>query len=275
MATVAHPRLNSDRPDYLSGTPRAHTVDRWIYVFMAAMFVAVTLVGFIPDSLDKVAAVRAGARPAFPLVLHAHAVLMGSFLSLLLVQTWLAATGRIDWHRELGLLGMILAPALVVVGFILVPTMYRETWNALQTAAPDARADLQRVLSRRENILLLQTRIGLLFPLFLIVGLQARGKDAGLHKRMMILATAMALPASIDRIDWLPTTLPKYVLSTDLYMLLLVSPMFVWDLIRNRFVHRAYWIWLGINVPVALILYGLWNTPGWHAAARQVLGMAI
>jgi hypothetical protein len=38
----------------------------------------------------------------------------------------------------------------------------------------------------RDNIMLLQFRIGLLFPLFLLIGLRARGINAGLHKRMMI-----------------------------------------------------------------------------------------
>ena len=42
-------------------------------------------------------------------------------------------------------------------------------------------------------------------------------------------------------------------MASDFYMLLAVSPMFVWDVIRNRRVHEAYWIWLGIYVPVALV----------------------
>ena len=52
--------------------------DRWIYVFMAALFIATTLAGFIPDSLAKIAAVEAGQRAPFPPVLHLHAVLMGA-----------------------------------------------------------------------------------------------------------------------------------------------------------------------------------------------------
>jgi len=148
MATVAGTFTGrSERPDVLSGTPRAHAIDRWIFVFMAAWFIAIVLTGFIPDSLEKVAAVQAGERPPFPLVLHVHAVLMGSFLSLLLAQTTLAATGRIDLHRRLGLAGMI-------------------------------------------------------------------------------LATAMPLPAGIDRIAWLPSTMPWNPMSADLYTLLAVSPMF-------------------------------------------------
>ena len=66
----------------LSGTPRAGFVDRWIFVGMAAWFIFVVLVGFIPDAIGKVQAVQAGLRPPFPIVLHMHAVAMGAFLLL-------------------------------------------------------------------------------------------------------------------------------------------------------------------------------------------------
>lgn len=81
MATAAQ-RLsfNERRPDLLSGTPRAHAIDRWIYVFTAASFVLIILAGFIPDSVGKIHAVLTGQRPSFPLVLHMHAVLMASFI---------------------------------------------------------------------------------------------------------------------------------------------------------------------------------------------------
>lgn len=274
MATIAGTIGDTERRgDILSGTPRAHAIDRWIYVFTAASFVAIVLAGFIPSSLEKVAAVRAGLRPPFPLILHLHAILMGSFLLLLLAQTTLVATGRCDLHRRLGLLSLVIAPALVVVGFILVPTTYQGVWNAASTAPPEAREQLQQLILRLDNIMLLQLRIGILFPLFLIIALRARGSDAGLHKRMMILATAMALPAGIDRIPWLPTTLPASPLGPDLYTLLAVSPMFIWDVMRNRGVHRAYWIWIGVSLPFAVAVHGLWNSEWWHAAARQLMGV--
>src|SRR5678815_784800 len=95
MATIATGSvIAEEQRDRLTGTPRAHAIDRWIYVFTAASFIVVTLLGFIPDSLMKIGMVKAGLRPPFPLVLHMHAVLMGSFLALLLAQTWLMATGR-------------------------------------------------------------------------------------------------------------------------------------------------------------------------------------
>ena len=274
MATVAQPVIErGPRPDILSGTPRAHGIDRWIYVFTAASFIVIVLAGFIPSSLNKIAAVQAGERPPFPLVLHMHAVLMGAFLLLLLAQTTLVATGRCDLHRRLGLAAMVLAPAIVVVGLILVPTNYLGVWNALQAAPPAAQEQLQQTLYRVDNIMLLQLRIGILFPVLLGIGVSVRGRDAGLHKRMMILAVAMALPAGIDRIPWLPSTLPASPLAPDLYVLLAISPMLLWDLIRNRSVHRAYWVWLAVALPVTVAVHALWNTDFWHATAPRIVGL--
>jgi len=272
MATIAGKFVGREpRPDLLSGTPRAHALDRWIFVFMAVWYIVITLTGFIPDSIMKVGMIQAGQRPPFPIVLHMHAVLMGSFLLTLLAQTTLMATGRRTLHMQLGIFGVALAAALVAVGCVLAPTIYYQTWNALQTAPAAAQPQLQELLSIKENILLLQMRIGILFPLFLAIGFRARAGNAGMHKRMMILAIAPALAAGIDRITWLPTTMPASNLGADFWVLLAVSPMFVWDVVRNKRVHEAYWVWLGISLPFALFTLAAWDTPWWHATARAIM----
>lgn len=274
MATIAETNaVREPRPDHLSGTPRAHNIDRWIYVFTAASFIVIALAGFVPSSIEKAAAVRAGARPPFPLVMHLHAILMGSFLLLLLAQTWLVATGRCARHMRLGLVSMLLVPVIVVVGLLLARGNYQGVWAAAQAAPPEARAQMAGLIGQLDNILLFQLRIGLLFPILAWIGLRARRGAPGLHKRMMILAVAAALPAGIDRIPWLPTTLPASPLSTDLYTLLAISPMLLWDVARNRYLHRAYWIWLGLFLPAAAVVHGLWNTQWWHGAARVVMGV--
>jgi len=272
MATVADRfSFKERRPDILSGTPRAHAIDRWIFVFMAAWFIAIVLVGFIPDALMKVGLVEAGKRPPFPMVLHMHAVAMGSFLLLLLAQTVMVATGRNELHKQVGVAAFVLVPVLVVVGLVLAPTMYYQTWGALQNATGAAREQLTQILSIQEDILLLQISAGVLFAIFVTIALTARVVNSGMHKRMMFLATAVPLGASIDRMWWLPTSLPANPWSTDLWILAALSPMFIWDVVRNRTVHEAYRIWLAIYVPVVLLVDVLWDKPAWHATARAIM----
>ncbi len=158
-------------------------------------------------------------------------------------------------------------------GLVLAPTIYHQVWNFAQVAPPGLKEQVQERLGELDNILLLQIRIGILFPLFLAIALMARAGNAGLHKRMMSLGTAMPLPAAIDRMVWLPTTLPGSMIAVDLYVLAAVSPLLVWDVVRNKRVHEAYWIWLAINVPFSVLVYSLWDTAGWHATAHVIMGV--
>jgi hypothetical protein len=272
MATVADRfSFKERRPDLLSGTPRAHAIDRWIFVGMAAWFIAIVLTGFIPDAMMKVALVKAGARAPFPAILHVHAVVMGSFLVLLLAQTWLMATGRKALHMQLGVLGAVLAAVLVIVGFILAPTMYYQVWGGATFGPPEVRKALAPVVPLLENILLLQMAAGTMFALFITIALRARGRDAGLHKRMMFLAIASPLGAAISRMTWLPTTMPASPLSINLFVLVALAPMFVWDVVRNRRVHKAYLIWFPVFVAVTTAVNLTWDKPWWHATAKAIM----
>lgn len=246
-------------------------IDRWRYVIMAVFLTTVVLVGFVPDSLMKIEAVRAGQRPPFPLAMHVHAVLMGSWMLLLLAQTTLMATGRRDMHMQLGVVGMILAPALVVAGLILVPTNLRAFVAFAEGAPAEARAQIDGFLHFMTNIALIQLRIGVCFLLLVYLALRARKRDSELHKRLMILATTVPLPAALDRMTFLPHTLPESPLTADLWPLLCIAPMFLWDLYRQKKVHRAYAIWAIVMVPGALFVNLLWDSPWWHATAPGIL----
>lgn len=271
MATITESTTDAGSSRKPGSVGRA--IDRWIYVYMAASFVIVVLAGFIPDSLMMLADVKAGLRPPIPLILHVHALLMGAFLTLMLAQTTLAAFGRWDAHRRTGRSALLLVPAIVLVGFVLVPLRYHGLWDATQAAAPATRAELQQVVLLLDNILLVQLRIGILFALFAFLGLRARATDGAFHKRMMILAAATPLPAAINRIPWLPMTLPHSPLSADLYLLALVSPLLVWDIVRTQRIHRAYLLWLGLYGAMSVAVYGLWGTGWWYTAAPRLMGV--
>jgi hypothetical protein len=273
MATASDTVADNANLGGRSVTALVRAVDRWIYVFMAATFIVVTLTGFVPDAIEKVAAIKAGQRPPFPIVLHVHAILMASFLLLLLAQTTLMATGRDGLHQRIGQVAVLLVPAIVVVGFILVPTTYHVVWNMAQTAPPGTRDDLRQVILVLDDIALLQLRAGILFPFFIAIALAARRTDSALHKRMMILATAVPLLAATDRLDWLPSTFPTSPLGGDLYVLGLVSPMLLWDILRWRTIPRAYFIWIAVYLVVSIPVYILWNTQWWQSAVPHLMGV--
>lgn len=258
-----------------SGTRAVQFVDRWIFVFMAALFVATALVGFIPTSIEKVMAVRLGFRPPLPAVLHIHAVLMASWLLLLLAQTTLMATGRRAGHMQLGVLGMVLAPAMVLTGFWLVPTIHAQNWPMIAAAPPEVLPwGAERTRMFLSSLVAAQINGGVLFSILVAWGFAVRLRDAGLHKRLMILATAIPLPAAIDRIAWLPQSYPESPLSPLIWPVVWIMPLFAWDLYRLRRVHKAYVIWAAFYVPAGAIVYNLWWNPGWIAFAQKLTGVA-
>ena len=250
-------------------------IDRWIYVIMAVWFIATALVGFIPTSIGKAMAVQAGAMPPFPAVLHVHAVLMGSWLLVLLAQASLMATGRRDWHMQLGVAGMVLAPAMVVTGFVLVPTMVARNWALIATLPPEALEwGAERTRMFLSSLVAAQISIGVLFAIFVAWALLVRRSDPGMHKRLLFLATAMPLAAAIDRMAFLPQSYPESPLSPIGWPVVWVLPQFAWDLFRLRRIHKAYIAWAALYAPTAFVIYILWWSPGWMAFAQRLVGVA-
>jgi hypothetical protein len=131
-----------------------------------------------------------------------HATLMGSFLLLLLTQSWLMATERPGRHMLLGRVAFVLVPAIVVTGFVLVPTIYQQVWNGAQTAPSPIREHLRQTLRFLDNIALLQLQAGVLFSIVIGLALRARRRDPGFHKRMMFLPVAVAVQLLWDTPGW-------------------------------------------------------------------------
>jgi hypothetical protein len=236
-----------------------HAADRWLFVFMAALFVVTALVGFVPSSLEKMEAVSAGQRAAFPVALHAHAVLMGLWLLLLLAQATLVATDRKALHRKLGVLSLLLVPAMVAAGIALV----RSSWDALPLDLDPAALATAKTFN--SNLLVMQIRVAILFPTLVAWALLVRVADPGTHKRLMFLATAWVLQAAINRTGLFAT------LSPDLSMLFWIMPMFVYDLVRYRGVPRAYLIWAGVSLPPTMLAHQLWGSSWWLATAGKLM----
>ena len=247
----------------------ARGIDRWIFTATAALFIVVALAGFVPTSLGKIAAVEAGRRAPFPLVLHVHAVLMGAWLLLLLTQASLVATNRRALHQKLGVIGAVLLPAIIASGAVLVITTWQTLWSALP---PDA---LLRIKAGLSNLLLFQGRLLLSFPIFIGWALLVRRTDPDAHKRLMFLGTAIPLVAGSDRLATSlgVSTLPETPLSLELLIVGVMLPLIMYDLVRHGRLHRTTLVWLAVNAAFAIPTSLLWSSPWWMAAAPRLMGV--
>ena len=249
-------------------------IDRWIYVFTAGLIFVVVLVGFIPDSMRMLNEIDAGRAAPIPPILHVHAVLMGAWITLLLSQATLMATGRRDLHMRFGVAAFVLAPAILIAGFLLVPTRRGQLVDMIAAAPPEIALRLQtEVVPFVNNIMLVQIRAGIVFAILAALALYFRRRDSGTHKRLMFLATIVPLPAAIDRMTFLPHSMPASPLTIELYPLLVIAPLFAWDWFRLGRIHRAYVIWFAVMAPLIVAVAWLWNTPGWQEAAGRIGGL--
>lgn len=248
----------------------ARFADRWVYVFMGGLFILTALVGFIPTSMRVLAAVQAGQRPAPSPILHVHALLMGSWLLLFLAQTTLVPTGRTAQHRKLGLLAVVLAPAVMVAMIGVV----KSSWSLHVSLPPDLLTPGEsRRIGFMSNVLLEQVRMATLFAVFVTWAFLSRRRDLEMHKRMMVLATVMPLPAAIDRMAWLPGTMVQGPAYMALYTLLWLSPVLIYDMAWRGRVHRAYVIGIALNLPFVIASYFLWGSPRWFEVAPRLMGV--
>jgi hypothetical protein len=238
----------------LSATRRSS--ERPFYAGMAWLLVVVAIVGFAPRSM----AIVSGTMPMPPLVVHLHAAVMASWVTLLAVQATLALSGRMDLHRQWGIASLLVGPLVLIM--LVAITIIRQNDAAGTPAAPIV-----------NNILFVQIRSIVLFPIFFIWGLRSRRSDPQMHKRMMLLATLMLLDAAIARMTWLPyNEFPRDYLAVHLYLLLLFVPPLLHDLIRLRGIHRA-WVWgLALMLPWVVATEFLWGSPWWGQVGPKLVG---
>jgi hypothetical protein len=66
--------------------------------------------------------------------------------------------------------------------------------------------------------------------------------------------------------------MPGSPLSLDLWGLVLLSPLLLWDLRKLGRLHRAFVIGFAFWLPVSLMVHLAWGTDWWQAMAPGLLG---
>ena len=251
-------------------------IDRWIFVFMAALFVAVALLGFVPSSINYVGMVKAHVRAPIPIVLHFHAVLMGSWLLLLLAQGTLVALGRAALHRRLGVVSIVLLPAIVLVGVLTVQAQWQELQGKILAPQGLPLAQIAVLKGVAVQLIVLQARMLIVFPVLVFWALLLRAKDSQTHKRLMILATAIPLGAATGRVldlTGVPENFGPPFFYLDVYSLLLLLPLIIYDIVRRHPVQRAYIIWGAFFVPSSVAMYLIAGSSWWAVVVPRLMGM--
>jgi hypothetical protein len=194
--------------------------------YLGAGFVALGLVfwGFAPTYYLKLIF----GTPQLPARLHIHGAVMSSWVVLFFVQACLISARRADWHRRLGIIAVVVAIGVVVLG----------STTTINAAAREVGRHSEEA-NARVMVLCLE-----LVQMALFAGLVAAAigmrRRPDYHKRLMLLATACMMPSAFSRI---PLNL-TFMVSGNVSILLLfnlcvIVPTLI-DTLRNGRLHPAF-----------------------------------
>src|SRR5215475_3317550 len=193
--------------------------DDYFFSAMVALIIVVVFVGFA-KTYYLAGVFHAPKLPS--LLVHLHGAVFTCWILLLLTQVVLASAGRVRWHMQLGLLGIILAPLMVILGYATLLAGVR-------------RGRIDPVLPN-EVILTYDGLHVALFAVLFAWGFLAR-RDSVAHKRLMFLATVALLGPALSRweFSFMPASAFGFFLLLDSFLIFLV----VFDLWSRRRIHSA------------------------------------
>jgi hypothetical protein len=228
--------------------------ERQFFTGMAIAMALVCFAGFAPSYYLKA---HFGSPQLKPLI-HVHGLVFTTWMVLLILQTSLVAAGRVRLHRQLGVAGAVVAVLMVVTGAAVA-------YGRGTTITPGI--PHESVLA----FLAIPALALLVFPALIGAALLFR-RNAGAHKRLMLLATTVVLTAAVHRILMLlidpAVSPPVFFGATDL----LIVALGTYDVLSRGRVHAAT-LWGGLLVilsqPASLLLAG---STMWMTLAHRITG---
>jgi hypothetical protein len=231
----------------------ATAYDRVFYSGMAIALAVTVFAGFVRTYFLPLARSAANTA-ALPGLVHLHGALFSGWLLLFIAQTALVAGGRVAVHRRLGLLGVLLAAAMVGVG----------TATAINAAARGSSPPgVDPLVFMAVPLFDMFT-----FPGFVTAAVALR-RSPEAHKRLMLLATISLAAAGVARLSIMKHAGLITVFATAY---LFLAAAVIYDLVTRRRVHPVY-IWGGLllvaSVPLRLFVSG---TGAWRSLAQFLTG---
>ena len=229
---------------------------RYFHFHMMLVCAAVAFIGFLPSYWMPMAAGTLKQAP----VTHLHGMIYFCWSLYIVFQSWLGASGQVVRHRAVGLVGVSLATAMVIFGFLVVIQTMAE-----RTARGQAETGVNIAAVALTNVTLFAV---------LIVWALCNTRRPEWHKRLMVMAAISILGAPIAR--WFIVYLhmpPPPKISDWLVVLLATVPLLHDWRVRGK-PHTANAAAFAAIVTVRLVREPLAASAGWHAIAGWVAGLA-
>jgi hypothetical protein len=259
--------------------PSAATARRTrFYLWMAVAMAATAFIGFAPTYWVPMAQ----GVPERISVLAIHGILFFGWTLFVTYQAWLVGSGKVARHRDVGMIGVSLATAMVIFGvlaainsatraigldaaeageaFIIVPLSALLSFGVLVTAAilNIRRPEWHKRLILAATAVILEAPIARPFIVYLVMG----GHPPPFHGTVGLAGFNGPPPPVMG-------VLPPALISL---LFIVVGMVRDWRVLGK--VHPAYWWGGGLALSVLLVRIPLSDTPLWHGFARYLISLA-
>lgn len=239
---------------------KRHNLDAWFWCLVWIYAAVIIGFGFAPPVKDRF--FDEYQEPA-SMALVVHVWSFSAWMCLLAFQAFIAATKRLELHRQVGIVMLPLAAAMV--------------WSGLTSEMQFQQRSLESGRDNSDFFAVTATYLLTFSVLVSLAWLHRRNPPA--HKRLMLLATAAILGGAHMRIwgdvwpeSWIEENFASRLLFYFGGTLIIVAMGMAHDFLTRRRLHRVYIIGapcLLVSYVLAIMLY---DSPAWSDWVRPILG---
>ena len=228
------------------------------HLFFAGMSCLIALIVFIGFARTYYLAGSFDAKPLPARIVHVHGAVFTCWIAVLVFQTLLVGTGHTRAHRRLGLVGLGLAPLIVLLGVVVAIEMLERF-----AATPSVDSPLIFAVALSEIA-------GFAVPVFFALRLRRRRE---IHKRLLVIGTIAMTTAGFGR--WPVSFLLHKPLPAMLCAFTLLTLVMAYDRLSTRRLQPAT-VWGSAWVVfVELSGVAVGRTAAWHSFAVHVRSLAL
>jgi len=226
--------------------------ERRLYTAAALVAALVVFAGFAPTYYLK----GVFGTPDLTALKHVHGLVMTAWFTLFIVQVRLVATGRTALHRKVGVAGVALAIAVLVVGTTL--------------GIASARAGASPIGVPPLVFLVLPIGEMVIFATLVTAAILLRRRGP-YHKRLMLVASLAMLTPAMARLPFEFVQAggpPVFFGLADLVILGCIA----FDTVKSRRLHPAFAAGFAVVIVGQVGRLALSQTPQWMAFAKWLVG---
>ena len=218
------------------------------FLVMGLILLAIVIAGFVPPALS-----RPGSAASMPILLHVHGAVFVSWFLIFCAQARFVGSGRLSLHRRLGKASVLVAVAMVILGYFVIRGAYANPeWNIAGMSGAAS------VMFPFTDIVNFTIAFGLAL---------ANRHNPSAHKRLMLLAGILIIDPAVARFVMTLGAAPPLIVILEL---LLLGALITYDIVTRRRPSWASMLGLGLFAAALVAKLTVSQQPVWRSFVELV-----